>query len=134
MTAPMNHVRRLYHVNIRTDRVDDSVAFYQRLLGLTPTTPPDMPPDIQVTWLCDSSGLPVIHITGPLRGEQPLPAQHTGRLHHVAFDCHGYDAIVQRLGEMNLAYDINVVASVGLRQIFAIDPNGLRVELNFTAD
>ena len=35
---------------------------------------------------------------------------------------------------MNLAYDINVVASVGLRQIFVIDPNGLRVELNFTAD
>ncbi|WP_336971990.1 hypothetical protein [Sphingobium aromaticiconvertens] len=43
-------------------------------------------------------------------------------------------AVIQRLGEMGLAHDINVVASVGLRQIFAVGPNGLRVEMNFTED
>ncbi|MGK2908228.1 MAG: VOC family protein [Sphingobium sp.] len=134
MTASVNHVRRLDHVNIRSDRVRDSVNFYEGLLGLSAVIPPGMPPGIEVTWLCDSGGLPIIHITRPFPGEKMLPDEHTGQLHHVAFDCHGHDAIICRLNDMALRYELNAVPSVGLRQIFVIDPNGVRLEMNFTSD
>ncbi|AMK19889.1 MULTISPECIES: VOC family protein [Sphingobium] len=133
MTA-VNHVRKIDHVNIRTDQVDESADFYQRLLGLVRTVPPGMPPGMQVVWLCDSAGLPVIHLVEPMPGDQQFPAGDTGRLHHVAFDCHGHDAITRTLADMGLPHEVNVVESIGLRQIFAIDPNGVRVELNFTGD
>ncbi|NWK98338.1 glyoxalase/bleomycin resistance/extradiol dioxygenase family protein [Sphingobium lactosutens] len=132
MTA-VNHVRKIDHVNIRTDQMEESAAFYQRLLGLHRTVPPGLT-GIEVVWLCDSGGFPVIHLTEPLPGEKRFPPGDTGRLHHVAFDCHGHDAIKQTLADMGVPYEINVVASIGLRQIFAIDPNGVRVELNFTGD
>lgn len=34
---------------------------------------------------------------------------------------------------MGMPHDV-IVESIGLRQIFAIDPNGVRVELNFAGD
>lgn len=125
-----NHVRRLDHVNIRTEDMAQSVRFYERLLGLAPMIPPGMG-DIRVTWMCDAADMPVIHLTEPLPGETRYDASHSGRLHHVAFDCGEHDAIVERLAEMALPYEVNVVASIGLRQIFAMDPNGVRLELNF---
>lgn len=129
MTAT-NHVRRLDHVNIRTEDMARSVRFYERLLGLSPSIPPGMG-DVKVTWMCDRDDTPVIHLTEPLPSETLFDRDHSGRLHHVAFDCDGHDAIVARLADMALSYEVNVVASIGLQQIFAIDPNGVRLELNF---
>jgi catechol 2,3-dioxygenase-like lactoylglutathione lyase family enzyme len=132
MTAT-NHVRRLDHVNIRTEDMAESVRFYERLLGLSPSIPPGIG-DIKVTWMCDRGDMPVIHLTEPFSGETRFDGDDTGRLHHVAFDCDGHDAIVARLADMALPYEVNVVASIGLRQIFAMDPNGVRLELNFRED
>ena len=46
----------------------------------------------------------------------------------------GYDAITKLLAEMSMSHDVNIVESIRLRQIFGTDPNGVRVELNFTGD
>ena len=44
------------------------------------------------------------------------------------------DMLMARLDARGLAHQDNLVASIGLRQIFTIDPNGVLLELNFFAD
>ena len=57
----------------------------------------------------------------------------TGALHHVALRCAGYEELRARLASYGLEHRINVVAAVGLRQIFVLDPNQVLLELNFFA-
>lgn len=123
-------VRKIDHVNIRTDLIEESAAFYARLLHLSRTTLDGMDPD-KVAWLCDASGHPIVHLNAPPPGEAVMPGDDTRRLHHVAFDCADHDAIVAELEAMGCSYETNTVPQINLRQIFVIDPNGLRLELNF---
>ncbi|WP_313806896.1 VOC family protein [Sphingobium sp.] len=127
-------VRRIDHVNIRTARMEDSAIFYERLLGLTQSKPPGLS-GVEAIWMLDGAGYPIIHLNAP-PADEPRRADDadTGRLHHVAFDCMGHDIIMARLDAMGLSYECNLVEAVGLRQIFVFDPNGLRLELNFTGD
>lgn len=131
----MSHVRRIDHINIRTEHMEQSAAFYERLLGLRPTIPPGMPPGVVAIWLRDDSDYPLIHLNAPPNDEPNRSStSDTGRLHHVAFDCEGHDIITATLEAMGAAYECNLVDSIGLRQIFVLDPNGLRLELNFLGD
>ncbi|WP_327753816.1 VOC family protein (plasmid) [Sphingobium sp. SJ10-10] len=127
-------VRRIDHVNIRTTRMEESALFYQQLLGLTRSSPPGIT-GVKAIWMLDGEGYPIVHLNAP-PADEPLRAENadTGRLHHVAFDCIGHDIIKARLDAMGADYECNLVESIDLRQIFVFDPNGLRLELNFTGD
>jgi hypothetical protein len=39
--------------------------------------------------------------------------------------------VLTRLGARGLAYQVNLIEAVGLRQVFTTDPNGVLLELNF---
>jgi hypothetical protein len=39
--------------------------------------------------------------------------------------------MIARLDELQQDYQSNLIAELGLRQLFVMDPNGLRLELNF---
>jgi hypothetical protein len=51
----------------------------------------------------------------------------------VVFACHDYDAVRDKLGTHGLEMSFNDVPQIGLRQIFVNDPNGITLELNFSA-
>lgn len=127
-------VRRIDHVNIRTTRMSESAVFYERLLGLIRSSPPGIA-GVEAIWMLDDAGYPIVHLNAPPEDEpRRVEDADTGRLHHVAFDCMGHDIIIARLEAMGAAFECNLVESIGLRQIFVLDPNGLRLELNFTGD
>jgi len=52
----------------------------------------------------------------------------------VALNCSGHDDVVARLTARGMAYQSNLVAAIGLRQVFTMDPNGVLLELNFFGD
>jgi hypothetical protein len=58
----------------------------------------------------------------------------TGSIHHVALKCSGHAEMIARLDARRLVHQDNIVASIGLRQIFTMDPNGVLLELNFFED
>ena len=130
-------VGSLDHVNIITHDLTGSARFYADLLDLEIRDgPPPLKPE-EVQWLHDDAGRPVIHLNTvgaftPLDRE-PMPGADTGALHHVAFRCEGAAEMLARLEERGLAYALNEVASINLRQIFVEDPNGVLLELNFFA-
>lgn len=128
-------VNALDHVNIITDDMAGTTGFYADLLDLEVRDgPPPFKPE-EVQWLFDSAGRAIIHVNrvGAFqvfpRESKPGPA--TGAVHHVAFDCSGHAEVCARLERRGLSYSLNDVDSIGLRQIFVIDPNGVLLELNF---
>ena len=139
-------IKRLEHYNIRTTRFEETVKFYDDILGMkckrAPMASEGMPP----TWIYDDSGIPVVHLTpvdpkdphgsyskmAQYRGVDPDAAfQGSGAIDHVAFECEGFDEMLGRLEAKNLVFAKNEFPNFNLRQIFVRDPNGVTLELNF---
>ena len=132
------NVVALDHVNIITDRLDETAEFYAGLLGLERRdAPPPLTPQ-NATWMFDGEGRAIIHINSvdcPRTFDRDVqPGALTGALHHVALKCTGYEEVKARLDAMAAEYQENLVAAINLRQIFTPDPNNVLLELNFFAD
>ena len=131
-------VNRLDHVNIITDRLDETAGFYATLLGLERrNAPPPLTPD-NAQWLYDDNGVAILHINSvdcPRRYERSVePGAATGAIHHVALTCTGKDELMARITAMGLACQTNHIAAIGLTQVFTTDPNNVLLELNFPGD
>ena len=126
----------LDHVNIQTTRLAETVDFYRDVIGLQVRDPPGLDPRL-VQWMHDEDARAIIHLStvGSLLGEGPAEVlgAKTGAVHHVALLCSGHDAMVARIKAHGLAYRLNHVAVVDLKQIFVEDPNGVLLELNYPA-
>ena len=132
------NVEALDHVNIITDRLDETAEFYAGLLGLERRDAPPPRTPQNATWMFDGEGRAIIHINSvdcPRTFDRDVqPGALTGALHHVALKCTGYEEVKARLDAMAAEYQENLVAAINLRQIFTPDPNNVLLELNFFAD
>lgn len=131
-------VEALDHVNIITDRLEESARFYSQLLNLERRdAPPPLTPQ-NAAWMYDDQGRAIIHINSVdcprAYDRQVEPGALTGALHHVALKLQGYDEVKARLDGSGADYTENLVEAIGLRQIFTPDPNNILLELNFFAD
>ena len=130
-------VNALDHVNIITSDLDATAQFYAELLDLDRRDgPPPLTPD-NAQWMYDDAGRAIMHINildCPRTYQREVTPGPTGSIHHVALNCSGYDEMKARLGARGLDHQVNLVASIGLRQIFTMDPNGVLLELNFFGD
>lgn len=131
----MATVKTLDHVNIQTLAVAETARFFADVLELTPGPVYPGADMAQVTWMFDAENRPLVHITLPgatFAEDADRPIQgDTGALHHVAFECDGYDAMLARLERLGLLWRSRDIAAIGLRQLFVTEPNGVLLELNF---
>ncbi|QYE35594.1 VOC family protein [Polymorphobacter sp. PAMC 29334] len=116
------------HVNIIVRDLAISARYYADVLGLDPNDPPAPHRPDELQWLHDATGRPVIH----LRARPGSYSVGTGAIDHIAFTCRDYPAAIARLERHSLPYTTDEVASIGLRQIRVIDPDGVELELNFS--
>jgi len=127
----------LDHVNVLTDDVDATIAFYEAALELRAGRSPAEDYGFRGAWLHDASGHPVIHLVwnDPARpyGEGRRPGETTNAVHHIAFACEGFAAAQERLRALGLDFSVND-GMAGLRQIVLSDPNAITVEMNFTGE
>ncbi|EGF91869.1 glyoxalase/Bleomycin resistance protein/Dioxygenase superfamily protein [Asticcacaulis biprosthecium C19] len=127
-------VKNLNHINIQTRDMAQTIAFYEELLGLEARVAPERDPSLR-QWLYDSRDMAVIHLnlwgTDNTIAREVVPGGHTGAIHHVAFECDGFDEMVRRLKARNLDYGFAEIPSIKLRQLFVTDPNNVLLELNF---
>jgi catechol 2,3-dioxygenase-like lactoylglutathione lyase family enzyme len=131
------HVNALDHVNIITGDLDGTARFYADLLDLERRdAPPPLTPN-WAQWMYDKDGRAILHLNSldcPRAFDREVASGPTGSIHHVALNCSGYDELTGRLEARGMAYKVNIIESVGLRQVFAMDPNGVLLELNFWGD
>jgi catechol 2,3-dioxygenase-like lactoylglutathione lyase family enzyme len=122
-------VGMLDHFNIRTRRLDDTVRFYEDILGLQNGDRPNF--TFPGAWMY-SDGRPVVHLVDiSPTSEQQKP--DSGVVHHVAFASRDFNGMKRRLQSKGMAFDTRQVPGGELWQIFVRDPNGVMIELNYEA-
>ncbi|HXP93792.1 MAG TPA: hypothetical protein VN905_10015, partial [Candidatus Binatia bacterium] len=86
-------------------------------------------------WLYDGE-YAVIHLNDALSpgSTHPRDAHGMAALDHVAFRMMGLSTTRKKIEELGLKHRITVVPRNGDVQIFVDDPNGVTVELNFSAN
>jgi catechol 2,3-dioxygenase-like lactoylglutathione lyase family enzyme len=111
------------HFTVLTDDLDVTLAFYADL-GLHDGFRPDL--GFPGAWLYAGEQA-ILHIIAG-RG---MPAQRLGVIDHMAFSASDLRAVATRLNERGVQYDLRRLPSTGAWQLFCLDPNGARVELDF---
>lgn len=133
-------VLALDHVNIRTADVPQTIRFFTEVLGMEARFSPGRTDMADGAWICDAHARAIIHVAAsripyPWEAEPPpAGALGSGRVHHVALRCQGYQIMNARLSELRVSFRRNDIPEVGLRQMFLDDPNGITLELNFFGD
>ncbi len=131
-------INGLDHINIETVRLRETADFYAHAFDLVERDPPPNLDREKVRWMFDASERAIFHLStaGSLIGADtggPRDESGSGAVHHVALDCKGFDAMVERLTQLGLEHRCNDLSQVGLKQIFVQDPNGVLIECNFRA-
>ena len=120
----------LGHVNIRTARLEETCAFYERLLGFRRGVAATNPDPARNLWLYDAAGNPSIHVNLFRPGESGGSGAGSS-LDHIAFNCPDRAAMAAQLERDGIAYSLVETHVPGLVQFNLHDPNGVRVELTF---
>ena len=123
-------LKRIEHYNIHTTRLAETVAFYDRVLGMKAGDRPPFPFPGAWIYLGDT---PVLHLVDVSDGQRAARAgQHgTGLLDHIAFEAVDLPAMRATLAREKVPFEERVVPRTGITQLFVVDPNGLTLELNF---
>jgi catechol 2,3-dioxygenase-like lactoylglutathione lyase family enzyme len=116
-------IQGIDHINIGTDRLAETIAFFEGL-GLTVGARP--PFDFPGAWLY-AGGRAVVHL---VELHEPKIASDTAALDHFAFAIQDYDGMVGKLEAAGVKYRARAVPGAPVRQIFLRDPNGVTIELN----
>lgn len=117
----------LDHYNVSTRKLNETVRFYEDVLGFT--NGPRPPFDFPGAWLY-SAGHPVLHLNDISQTDKQ---QHpnSGIIDHIAFGSTGFAAMKQHLGGKGVPYHVMQVPDSTRWQIFLRDPNNVVIELNF---
>lgn len=130
-TSQIASVRALAHVAIRVSDLQQTVAFYTRVLGLTPMPRP--PFNFEGAWLGTGQREAMIHLIGGARAIGPdgrVPAG-SGAVDHVSLAAQGLAAQQARLAQSGLPFRVARVPQSTLAQLFVYDPNGVLIELTY---
>lgn len=132
---PLKH---LEHFLIQTTDVAGTCQWYEDVLGLKRGPHPDF--KFPVEWLYIGD-VDVLHVTQggagvsenrkKYLGQQSEEVKGSGVIDHVAFRCTGLPEMLATLKQHNVQFTQRMVSDQGLYQLFLLDPNGVKVELNF---
>ncbi len=135
----------LNHFTIRTTDLPATRHFYADLLGLSVGPRPDFP--FPGLWLyrgdhadVANAVVHVIHMDGAdasglqnYLGENHASNSGTGAVDHIAFFADGLAAMLARFAKHRVKFEERTVPSIGLHQLFLLDPSGVKIELNYPA-
>ena len=138
-------IQKLAHFSVRTTKLDETVRFYTRVLGLTNGWRPAF--NFPGAWLYAGGDTPdhaVVHLIGMdpndpkgLRdylGDRDESALRGGAaVDHLAFSAADLEGTRATLRECNVPFRERTVPNLGLHQVFCEDPQGVVIELNFVA-
>jgi catechol 2,3-dioxygenase-like lactoylglutathione lyase family enzyme len=125
------------HFLVLTEDIETTKDFYEQALGLKAGFRPQLEFPGYWVYLGDT---PCIHIAerraydnylAKLELPRSERSARTGPVDHIAFNCSGFDEQVARFEQLGIEFTRDTLTDIGLRQLFASDPNGIKIELNF---
>jgi catechol 2,3-dioxygenase-like lactoylglutathione lyase family enzyme len=134
---PLSH---LEHALIQTADMEGTKNWYVDVLGMKVGPHPDFKVPVYWLYIGDTD---VLHIAEggknvsearlKYAGQQSIDTYGSGVVDHLAFRCSGLDEMIANLKQRKVAFKERQVDNQGLYQLFLIDPNGVKIELNFPA-
>jgi len=131
-------LKYLEHFLIQTTDFHATCDWYESVLGLARSYTPDFRFPVQWMYIGERD---VLHITQGgasvsenrkrYLGQQSDAVYGSGVIDHIAFRCHGLKDMMAQLKRNNVDFTQRMVDAQGLYQLFLVDPNGVKVELNF---
>lgn len=119
---------RMNHFTILTDDLAATLAFYDEHLGLKPGPRP--PFTFPGAWLyAEGEGEAILHVIAGRARAELVP----GVIDHMAFTGQGLAQAVARLKARGIAYELRRLPDWETWQLFFLDPNGAKVEIDFDA-
>jgi catechol 2,3-dioxygenase-like lactoylglutathione lyase family enzyme len=118
-------VKGMNHFTVLTNDFEKTMAFYTSVLGLENGYRP-----LQDTgaWLY-AGGQAVLHVVA----DRPVPKETGGVLDHMAFTGTDLTATCAKLRSHDIKFQLYRQVTTNLWQMFLLDPNGAKVELDFDA-
>ena len=126
------------HYLVLTDDIDMTRDFYVDVLGLEEGFRPDL--GFPGYWLYLKQ-VPVLHIaewetytrhSNKLGIPVTTRADGTGAFDHIAFNGTAPEPMISCLEDRQISFSRNDVPHAQLVQLFLNDPNGIKIELNFS--
>ena len=121
-------VTAVNHFTVLTDDLPATLAFYEEFLNLKPGARP--PFNFPGAWLYADGGRGKDAILHIIAG-RPKAELVKGVIDHMAFSGKGLAAALGKLKARGLAYELRQLPSYGTWQLFFLDPNGAKVEIDF---
>jgi catechol 2,3-dioxygenase-like lactoylglutathione lyase family enzyme len=120
---------KLEHYNIETVKPEETVRFYTEVLGLE--NAPHKRPNVgrPGTWILvgDAAAIHVNFVDADRSGK-------TGAIDHVAFEGHDYSDFCRHLTKLGVKFETVESPQFDLAQIYVVDPNGIRIEINIRGE
>ncbi len=117
---------KLDHINIVTEDLDETVAFFTDVLGLSVGPRPNF--SSQGAWMygAASDDVAIVHIVvgQPNTGDG-------GALDHIAFRGTDTAKLKEKLDDAGIVFETRVVPGTGDTQVFFVAPFGTKFEVNF---
>ncbi len=120
----------IHHVAIKTRDLEATNNFYEHVLGMEKVFRPEF--DFPGSWF--NIGETMVHIMAGYAGlDVNGKSPHGGAsVDHIALAANGFDSFKENFESHGIEWRQFSIPEVGLWQLFAHDPNGVLVELNFT--
>jgi catechol 2,3-dioxygenase-like lactoylglutathione lyase family enzyme len=139
-------IKRLDHINFITHDMPETIAFYCNVIGLIHGEHLSIDTAQSIYFYIPGESIAILHI-GNAKASKKQPQferyanldEHqqgefsTGAFDHfcLALDSTDYDGFIEKLNLRKLSFQTWCHDNVRLKQIWILDPNGVRVELNF---
>jgi catechol 2,3-dioxygenase-like lactoylglutathione lyase family enzyme len=132
---------RIEHFLVAADDIDATRDWYARVLGMTSGPHPDF--GFPVHWMY-VDGVDVVHIGPSARDAGAAQREYLGRasrdagagtgaIDHIAFRATGLADMIRHLRSERVEFTQRQANGQALVQLFFVDPNGIKIELNFAA-
>jgi catechol 2,3-dioxygenase-like lactoylglutathione lyase family enzyme len=139
-------IEKIDHYSVRATDLERTIKFYGDALGLEPGYRP--PFRFPGAWLYaaaqpgEPEGKAIVHLIGVDSGGAAAAAEYLGEQHgaangaggfdHIAFAASGFADMRARLERHGIAFRERTVPGTEQHQMFIHDPDGVKIELNFS--
>ena len=119
-------ILRLDHVNIKTNRLKEMVAFYEDVLGMKSGQRPNFPS--HGAWIYVGA-IPVIHLVEIDHECASLEP----KIEHFALQASGLEDLLETLGERKVKYTLDPVPGLPIIQVNLADVDGNHIHIDFNS-
>jgi catechol 2,3-dioxygenase-like lactoylglutathione lyase family enzyme len=135
---PLSHIE---HFLVAADDIEKTGEWYCRVLGMKEGPHPDFGFPVKWLYLGDRD---IVHIGPSAKNADANQKKYLGRtsqdtgsgtgaLDHIAFRATGLKQMMAHLKAQGIAFNERRASGQALYQLFMLDPNGIKIELNYDA-